>query len=91
MINLNTPSGAKPLNYPHWTKHVNGKLIVVTKSDGLISAGDIICDHSVDERGNIISVNLKAMRVDDILEQRKARGEHKIDAVFQLLKVSPIN
>lgn len=91
-INLLSPSGAKPLQYPHHTKWDGGKVHIVTHPDQKINVGDeiFVAFESKDNKGDISYAYVhRPAIVTEVLEHRSARGEHPVDfkPVFQLLSI----
>jgi hypothetical protein len=92
--NLFSPFGARPLQYPHYTKwdDKTGVVNIVTQPDSIIKEGDeiFVAMESKDISGNIsYSYFNKPAIVTGIIEHRKAKGEHKIpfDAIFQKVSI----
>lgn len=92
--NLFSPFGSNPLKYPHYTKWDDKKNIVhlVTQPDSIIKNGDTVF-VAIESRNNegepVLTYFNKPAIVSDVIEQRKAKGEHKIpfNAIYQEVKL----
>lgn len=92
--NLYAPTGV-PLTYPHFTKWVGGEVDLVTDPKKTLAVNDVVfvASESRDPTGETIySYYKKRARVIEVLEERKAKGEHHADfvPVFQKIVVHNI-
>lgn len=74
------------LPYPHYTKMSNGKAHIVTHPDRLFKENDVVFfNESLETAGH-------PHKVIEVLEQRKARGQHVTDfePIFQKIKIVPV-
>lgn len=80
--NLFTPM-VGPLNYPHHTKIGKGEISIVTHPDKAINIGDVVYLKGREAE------NIPRHKVVEVVEQRKARGQHStsFEPIFQKLKI----
>ncbi len=93
--NLYSPNGTE-LSYPHWTKWLNEKVWVISNPKSKINVNDIVftAQETKLPNGEVTHAYFnKRHRVTEILEERKARGQHVVDfePLFQLVKVQRIS
>lgn len=95
-VNLYSPNGYA-LNYPHHTKWHNSKVWIVTNPSSAFTKGDIIFEAQESKNpstGEMVYAFIQKKHIiTEIVETRKARGNHLTDfePIFQLVKVQRIS
>lgn len=90
-VNLLSPFGYNKLQYPHYTKWDDkaGLVHIVSTSDALVKEGDniFVGFNEKTPDGEKMTYIRKPRIVQSIKEQRRAKGDHNVNAIFQLVSI----
>ncbi len=78
-MKYNLDAGGTNFTYPHWTKKMDDTISIISEKP--LEIGDSVYSQTM------LSINFGPYLIKEILEQRPAKGVHKLNATFQLCRI----